>query len=198
MMKIKKEEMINKKIFIRHYPTPAGELILGSCDNKLCLCDWAKETRRSRIDSRIERMLNAKMVEGDSDVINHAIIQLEEYFAHKRTSFDIPLIFAGTDFQKRVWNKLLEIPYGEIMSYGEMARRLGCPTSVRAVANANGANAISIFVPCHRIVGSNHTLGGYGGGLEAKRMLLQIENDSLNSNDSELAKVQSFIRSSSV
>jgi len=85
------------------------------------------------------------------------------------------LIFAGTDFQKRVWNKLLEIPYGHTMSYGEMARQLDFPQAVRAVANANGANAISIFVPCHRIIGSNRKLVGYAGGLDAKKKLLNLE-----------------------
>lgn len=103
--------------------------------------------------------------------------QLDEYFGRKRTTFDIPLLFAGTDFQKNVWRTLLEIPYGQTLSYGEMARRLGLPNSVRAVANANGANAISIFAPCHRVIGSNRSLTGYGGGIEAKKFLLELEQE---------------------
>ena len=89
--------------------------------------------------------------------------------------FDIPLLLVGTDFQKKVWEQLLAIPYGETVSYGELAASLGMPSAVRAVANANGANAISIFVPCHRVTGSGQTLTGYGGGLDAKRFLLELE-----------------------
>ena len=89
--------------------------------------------------------------------------------------FDIPLLFIGTEFQKNVWHKLLEIPYGKTVSYGELAKLLGIPKAVRAVANANGANAISIFAPCHRVIGSDHSLTGYGGGLAAKRLLLDLE-----------------------
>lgn len=164
-----------KKIITCHYLSPAGELILGSYGSKLCLCDWATEKRRERIDRRIAKALNAVFTEGESEITEKATTQLNEYFAHQRTSFDIPLLFAGSDFQKQVWNKLLDISYGQTMSYGEMARQLGCPTAVRAVANANGANAISIIVPCHRIIGSNHQLTGYAGGLDAKRMLLDLE-----------------------
>ena len=87
----------------------------------------------------------------------------------------MPLLFVGSDFQKSVWQMLLEIPYGQTISYGEMARRIGIPKAVRAVANANGANAISIFAPCHRIIGSDRSLTGYGGGLEAKKFLLELE-----------------------
>lgn len=84
-------------------------------------------------------------------------------------------MFAGTDFQKTVWNELLKIPFGNTISYAEMARRIGMPKAVRAVANANGANSISIFAPCHRVIGSDHSLTGYGGGLDAKRTLLKLE-----------------------
>ena len=104
-----------------------------------------------------------------------AVAQLDEYFAGQRSVFDVPLLFLGTDFQKRVWRELLDIPYGTTVSYVEMARRIGMPKAVRAVANANGANIISIFAPCHRVIGSNHSLTGYRGGLEAKRALLALE-----------------------
>ena len=87
----------------------------------------------------------------------------------------MPLLFAGTDFQQAVWRQLLEIPYGQTISYGEMARRLGIPKAVRAVANANGANAICLFAPCHRVIGSNGSLTGFGGGLDAKKFLLKLE-----------------------
>ena len=104
-----------------------------------------------------------------------AIAQLDEYFARERTAFDIPLIFTGTDFQNSVWRELQNIPYGKTVSYGELARKLGCPKAVRAVAAANGANPISIFVPCHRVIGSDRKLVGYG---EAKKGLLALEQAS--------------------
>ena len=111
-----------------------------------------------------------------SNIIQETSKQLDEYFDGKRTVFDIPMLFAGTDFQKKVWHKLLEIPYGVTISYGELATQLGMPKAVRAVANANGANAISIIVPCHRVIGSDHSLTGYGGGLAAKKKLLELES----------------------
>ena len=101
--------------------------------------------------------------------------QLDEYFARQRREFDVPLLLVGTDFQKTVWRELLKIPFGVTFSYGDMARRIGKPGAVRAVANANGANSISVFVPCHRVIGSDNSLTGYGGGLDAKRMLLELE-----------------------
>lgn len=127
------------------------------------------------MDRRLERILKAEFQVGTSDVIETASAQLDEFFAGQRKEFDVPLLFAGTDFQERVWKELLGIPYGETVSYGEMARRIGKPKAVRAVASANGANSISIFVPCHRVIGSDHSLTGYGGGLAVKRALLEVE-----------------------
>lgn len=162
-------------IKIRHYESPCGMLMLGSYGEKLCLCDWQIEQHRDHIDRRLKRMLNAEFEEGTSEVIDKAIKQLDEFFAGQRKIFDIPLLFVGTDFQKTVWNELLKIPFGKTVSYGEMARRIGMPKAVRAVANANGANSMSIFAPCHRVIGSDHSLTGYGGGLDAKRTLLKLE-----------------------
>ena len=108
-------------------------------------------------------------------MIEMARQQLDGYFRQERHSFDVPLLFVGTDFQKAVWQALLTIPYGTTVSYAALAEQLGSPLSVRAVANANGANAISIFVPCHRVIGSDGSLTGYAGGLEAKKFLLALE-----------------------
>lgn len=159
----------------KRYESPYGELMLGSFGNKLCLCDWQVEKHRGHVDRRVKRMLNATFEEGTSAVIEKAVEQLDDFFAGKRKEFEVPLLFVGTDFQKIVWNELLRIPFGQTISYGEMARRIGMPKAVRAVANANGANAISIFAPCHRVIGSDHSLTGYGGGLDAKRSLLKLE-----------------------
>jgi len=101
--------------------------------------------------------------------------QLEEYFAGRRRRFDLPLDLRGTDFQKRCWQELLKIPYGETRSYADIARAIGNPSAVRAVGLANGQNPIAIIVPCHRVIGSDCSLTGYGGGLETKRKLLELE-----------------------
>jgi methylated-DNA-[protein]-cysteine S-methyltransferase len=106
--------------------------------------------------------------------------QLNEYFAGGRTSFDLPLEMAGTPFQRSVWRALLEVGYGETLSYGELARRIGRPTATRAVGAANGANPVSIVIPCHRLVGSTGALTDYGGGIESKRLLLDLESSCSN------------------
>ncbi len=162
-------------IYTQLYTSPCGELLLGSFDYKLCLCDWLVERHRDVVFRRLQKELNVSFEMGETAVLNAAAEQLDEYFAGERTTFTIPLFFCGSSFQESVWNELLNIPYGTTISYGEMARRLGRPTAVRAVANANGANAISIFAPCHRVIGSDHSLTGYGGGLAAKRFLLELE-----------------------
>ncbi len=172
---------MNRKniIITKCYDSPCGTLLLGSFDGKLCMCDWQVEKHRDHVDRRLKRELKAEFEDGTSEIIEKTSKELDEFFAGKRREFDIPLLFVGTDFQKAVWNELLEISYGETVSYGEMAQRLGMPKAVRAVANANGANAISILAPCHRVIGSDHSLTGYGGGLDAKRKLLQLEGVEL-------------------
>lgn len=162
-------------IKITRYASPAGEMIVGSCGGRLCICDWAAERRRGTIDRRIQRHLNARYEEGTSDIIERATAQLDEYFAGRRKEFDIPVVFTGSEFQCTVWKELMRIPYGTTISYGELARRIGNPKAVRAVASANATNSISIFVPCHRVIGSDRKLTGYGGGLDAKRCLLELE-----------------------
>ncbi|GHV21149.1 methylated-DNA--protein-cysteine methyltransferase [Bacteroidia bacterium] len=167
-------------IQIQYYDSPYGNLIIGSYGDRLCLCDWTFRKRREPIDNRIQTGLKACYKEQSSDVIQKAVFQLEEYFNKKRMIFDIPLLFVGTDFQKKVWEMLLEIPYGTTETYGGLSGRMHNPKAVRAVAAANGANAISIFVPCHRIIGSNKQLTGYAGGLSAKKKLLGLEFSSNN------------------
>jgi len=107
--------------------------------------------------------------------VGEAIRQLHEYFAGKRAAFDLPLAPAGTAFQRKVWRQLQEIPYGETISYGELARRIGNPKASRAVGSANGANPLPIVIPCHRVIAGDGTLGGFGGGLPAKQTLLALE-----------------------
>ncbi|HRF86129.1 MAG TPA: methylated-DNA--[protein]-cysteine S-methyltransferase [Alloprevotella sp.] len=162
-------------VLTRLYQSPCGVLMLGSFGDQLCLCDWQVEKRHVCVNRRLQKMLRAGFTEGTSEVMEKAVLQLDEFFVGKRREFDVPLLFAGTGFQQRVWDELLKIPFGETVSYGEMARRIGMPAAVRAVANANGANALSVFVPCHRVIGGDSLLRGYGGGVDTKRKLLELE-----------------------
>jgi methylated-DNA-[protein]-cysteine S-methyltransferase len=109
--------------------------------------------------------------------------QLADYFASKRTAFEVSLTMTGNPFQRRVWQALQEIPFGETISYGELARRIGAPSAFRAVGVANGQNPISVIVPCHRVIGADGSLTGYGGGLERKRLLLELEAGVLTLQD---------------
>lgn len=163
------------RIITRIYEAPCGELVLGDIGGRLCLCDWVTARHRCVVDKRLRRELHAEYAEGASPVIDTAMVQLDEYFAGRREEFDIPLLHVGTDFQKKVWKGLGTVPYGETVSYASMALLLGSPNSVRAVASAIGANGISIFVPCHRVTGSDGSLIGYAGGLAAKEYLLELE-----------------------
>lgn len=162
-------------IITKSYHFSCGEMIFGDFEGHLCLCDWVDGRRRSMIDYRLQRMLNALYVEGESDVIETVRQQLNEYFEGKRRDFDIPLLLVGTDFQKKVWEELMKIPYGKSVTYGEIAQHLGDPKLVRVVANATALNALNIIVPCHRVIGSDGSLTGYGGGLRRKSYLLDLE-----------------------
>ena len=170
---------VSKQIHTEFYSSPYGELILGSYNDELCLCDWRYRKRRVGIDRRIESGLMANFVESGSLVIEETKAQLLQYFDGKRKEFDLPLLLVGTEFQKQVWNSLIEIPFGKTLSYAGLSRKLGDEKAIRAVARANGDNAISIIVPCHRILGSDGSLTGYAGGLRTKQKLLQLENASL-------------------
>ena len=152
--------------------SPVGELTLVASDKGLAAILWENDDPdRVRLAPRSEDRAHP--------VLREAERQLGEYFAGTREAFDLPLDFQGTDFQKRVWQQLLAIPFGETRSYGEIARALGKPTASRAVGAANGKNPISIVAPCHRVIGSGGALTGFAGGLEAKQRLLALEGLSL-------------------
>lgn len=170
-------------ISIKLYKSTVGEILLGSINNKLCIADWKYRKKRDLIDNRIKKFFNADYVEETSEVIEHSIIQLNEYFNNDRIEFNLQLAFAGTDFQISVWQELIKVPFGKTETYLGLSKKLGNEKAVRAVASANGANSISIIVPCHRIIGSNGNLVGYAGGLNAKKKLLELESD--NSNNSK-------------
>ena len=147
--------------------TPIGELLLVSDDRALRELRFAGKWTASDIDPQWQQ--------GDV-VIERAMTQLDEYFSGQRTQFDLPLCPVGTDFQRNVWHALASIAYGESISYAELARRVGRPNAVRAVGAANGRNPLPIILPCHRVIGSDGSLTGFGGGLPLKQRLLTLEH----------------------
>ena len=145
------------------YESPIGRLVL-ECDGDVLIGVWLpNERRHARNDA-----------DDVPPVLKETASQLDEYFAGERTDFDVRMELDGTDFQREVWTELTRIPYGETISYGELARRVGRPSAPRAVGQANGRNPIPVIVPCHRVLASNG-IGGYGGGLKVKRQLLAVE-----------------------
>jgi methylated-DNA-[protein]-cysteine S-methyltransferase len=146
--------------------SPLGDLLLAGENGALSHL-WMLEGRHPVVP-------RADWVEDDA-AFAAATRQLGEYFAGERATFELELALEGTDFQLRAWNALRAIPYGETRSYGEQARRIGSPRAVRAVGLANGQNPIAIIVPCHRVLGADGSLTGFGGGLENKRRLLDLE-----------------------
>jgi methylated-DNA-[protein]-cysteine S-methyltransferase len=153
----------------RNLDSPIGPLLVAGDDDGLRFLLFAHE-RRGKRDVKPEPDW-----EPDRGGLEDAVKQLTAYFSGKLRDFDIPVAPQGTTFQQSVWRQLLRIPYGETISYGELARRLGNPQAVRAVGLANGSNPISIVIPCHRVIGSNGSLVGYGGGLPVKQALLALE-----------------------
>jgi methylated-DNA-[protein]-cysteine S-methyltransferase len=157
---------------IAHFRTtlesPVGVLSMVATDQALVALVWRVEGHsRAGFESAVEKPRHP--------VLRETARQLREYFAGKRREFELPLEFRGTEFQRRAWSALLTIPYGETRTYRQMAEHIGNPTAVRAVGAANGRNPISIIAPCHRVIGMNGDLTGFGGGLDAKAHLLALE-----------------------
>jgi methylated-DNA-[protein]-cysteine S-methyltransferase len=148
--------------------SPVGRLDLIATDEALVAVLWERD-RPDRV--RLEPLVDA----ADHPILALTAAQLREYFAGARRVFDIPLEFRGPEFQKFVWQALLTIPYGETRSYGQIAQQIGRPTASRAVGAANGRNPISIIAPCHRVIGADGSLTGFAGGMENKRLLLNLE-----------------------
>jgi methylated-DNA-[protein]-cysteine S-methyltransferase len=149
--------------------SPIGHLLLVASDRGLreLLFDFD----RKRL---VKARMNPEMIESDA-ALAEVRRQMDEYFAGTRREFTVPLDLHGTDFQLRCWNALLQIPYGETRSYGDQARAVASPRGFRAVGMANHDNPVAIIVPCHRVITSDHKLGGYGGGLDVKEKLLELE-----------------------
>ena len=144
-----------------YYKSPIGYIEINSADDAIVSMYFADD------DSKVQKP--------GSEAVKICIDELDAYFDGNLQQFSFPIKVNGTDFQRRVWNELLSIPFGETISYGELSRRIGNPAAVRAVGSANGSNPLSIVVPCHRVIGSNGKLIGYGGGLWRKKWLLDHE-----------------------
>lgn len=155
-------------------PSPVGKLTLIASTQGLQTILWDSD----RIDSKTEKLLAVMKLAKNDQIILETKKQLAEYFQNKRKKFDLPLVLTGTEFQIQTWKQLLKIPYGKTISYGEQAARLGDKNKARAVGMANGCNPISIIIPCHRVIGSNGQLVGFGGGVEKKAYLLTLEQFS--------------------
>jgi len=155
--------------------TPIGAMIAAASETQLLLFEFPHRRMIDTQFERVRRALDCELAPGDSPVFAMLRAQLEEYFAGRRREFTVPLHTPGTPFQMRVWAELQRIPSGTTTTYARVAEAIGQPNAVRAVARANGDNRIAIIIPCHRVIGSNGELVGYGGGLSRKRKLLDLE-----------------------
>lgn len=173
------KSMDKKVINITRLETPVGPMYACGTDKGICLFDFTDRRMLETEFKELSKYLNAVILPGDNKYF--AVLKKEtgEYFEGKRKSFTVPLDAPGTVFQKSVWEELKKIPYGETISYKTQAERIKNPKGVRAVANANGHNRISILIPCHRVIGENGTLTGYGGGLWRKKWLLDFEKKNM-------------------
>lgn len=159
--------------------TPLGIMLAGATEDGVCMLEYTDEERINREYKELTKLLDAEVIEGENRHFSKLRQQLNEYFDGKRKVFDIPLVIPGTQFQQEVWQELQKIPYGSTRSYKEQSMAINKLDAIRAVAGANGANRIAIIIPCHRVIGEDGSLTGYGGGLWRKKWLLDLEKGQL-------------------
>jgi len=162
-------------VVIARVLTPLGPMIAGATDEGLCLLEFTDRRMLERQLQHLAKLLPGPLAPGRNPILDRIEEELGRYFAGELREFTVPLVVPGSEFQRRVWDGLQRIPYGETRSYGEQAAAIGRPDAVRAVARANGDNRIAIVIPCHRVIGADGKLTGYGGGLWRKRWLLDLE-----------------------
>jgi AraC family transcriptional regulator of adaptative response/methylated-DNA-[protein]-cysteine methyltransferase len=163
------------RITMTRIPTPLGPMVAGATGEALVLLEFADRRMLPTQIDRVCRRLDGVVIPGSNTIIKQLVGELKLYFKGELTRFETPLLEKGTEFQEMVWSRLREIPYGQSVAYQDVAISIGRPTAVRAVARANGDNRIAIIIPCHRVVGKNGQLTGYGGGLWRKKRLLELE-----------------------
>ena len=159
--------------------SPLGRLLAAATDDGICLLDYADGTLVDRNLASMRRRFAAAVEPGEHEWLQRLSDELTEYFDGRRTEFTVPIAPRGTPFQERVWQELRRILFGATISYAQLAARIGQPTAIRAVANANGQNRINLLIPCHRVIGKSGNLTGYGGGLWRKRLLLDHEREGV-------------------
>jgi len=155
--------------------TPIGEMLAAASDTHLLLLEFSHRRMLDTQLQRVSRAMDCVFERGDCPIVATVRAQLDEYFRGERTQFEVPMYAPGTPFQMRVWAELQRIPVGTTTTYGRIAESIGQPAAVRAVARANGDNRIAILIPCHRVIGADGSLTGYGGGLWRKKKLLDLE-----------------------
>ncbi|UYP45832.1 Methylated-DNA--protein-cysteine methyltransferase [Candidatus Lokiarchaeum ossiferum] len=168
--------MDKTEVIMKEVDTPLGVIVFASSPKGLCLLDFKYRKSFPTILKRIEKLYGTNKIQGTSSFIEQAEQQLQRYLLGQLQQFTVPLDIRGSIFQLKVWQALLQIKYGKTVSYLDIAKKINQPEAVRAVANANGQNGIAIIIPCHRVIGSDGSLTGYGGGLPIKKRLLQIES----------------------
>jgi O-6-methylguanine DNA methyltransferase len=162
-------------ILATYIDTPIGQMVAGAMDNGVCLLEFMESKALKKDMHDLSIQWKAEFTEGENFILEKLKIQLGEYFNGLRKEFNVPLIISGTLFQKKVWEELMNIPFGLTQSYSNQYRAINKTGSIRAVASANGRNKICIIIPCHRVIGSNGQLSGYSGGLIRKKWLLDHE-----------------------
>ncbi len=167
--------MNETKIVYCNFESPLGEMIAGATETGVCFLEWHDRGGVERIKERVIKRYRAQLEEGSNRHLKLLRSELEKYFQGKLEKFLVPVDVKGTPFEKRDWEQLMKIPYGVTISYGELARRMGNVNASRAVGRANGANYLSIVIPCHRVIEANGKLRGYGGGLWRKQYLIELE-----------------------
>ena len=164
-------------IFTTTFSTPLGEMFTATTKKGIVILTFFTPFYIEAKIAILKEQFNADVIPGNCEIFELLRKQLNEYFTKKRKNFEIPLQMVGSPFQIKVWQELLKIPYGQTISYKEQALRIGNEKAYRAVANANGQNMIDIIIPCHRVISSNKSIGGYNGGVEIKEYLLKLEQD---------------------
>ena len=167
-------------VFLSWLRSPLGPLVAGATGDGVCLLEFNDQPRLDAQSVALVKLFDAPVVPGTNEHLEKLGGELAAYFAGSLRAFSVPLVYPGTPFQRRVWEQLLAIPFGETRSYEDLAIAVGVPKGSRAIGRANGSNRIAIVIPCHRVINKNGTLGGYGGGLARKQFLLDLERSRRN------------------
>ncbi|MFH1680381.1 MAG: trifunctional transcriptional activator/DNA repair protein Ada/methylated-DNA--[protein]-cysteine S-methyltransferase [Candidatus Eisenbacteria bacterium] len=175
-------------VSLARIPSPLGPLVAGAVPSGICLLEFADRRMLETQLTTVQKLFRLPVVPRPTDLLKRLRDELSGYFAGEARRFTVPVVYPGTPFQRKVWDELVRIPYGETRSYEDLARAIGSPRAGRAVGRANGQNRVAIVIPCHRVVNKNGRLGGYGGGLRRKQFLLDLEGGSRDTNSVPLVR----------